>query len=55
VAVSGGLSFASVSTGFHTCGPTTNNVLYCWGYNDNGQVGDGTRLTPRVAPVRVIQ
>jgi alpha-tubulin suppressor-like RCC1 family protein len=31
--VSGGLTFASVSTGDrHTCGVTTEGQAYCWGY-----------------------
>ena len=35
-------SFISISTGFHhTCGIIDNNDLYCWGYNDNGQIGIG--------------
>jgi alpha-tubulin suppressor-like RCC1 family protein len=28
-----------------------NGIAYCWGYNNEGQVGDGTIDTPRVAPV----
>ena len=36
-------SFISISTGlFHTCGIIDNNDLYCWGYNDQGQLGIGT-------------
>lgn len=26
----------------HTCATTTDNKLFCWGYNSYGQVGDGT-------------
>jgi alpha-tubulin suppressor-like RCC1 family protein len=57
VAVVGGLSFATLSAGgthtFHSCGVTTAGVAYCWGYNDFGQVGDGTR-TVRASPVPVL-
>jgi len=48
--VAGGLSFAQVSAGTnHTCGVTTDNDAYCWGLNNDGQLGDGTterRETP---------
>ena len=56
VRVVGGLAFRLVSAGGtrnHTCGLTTANVAYCWGYNNWGQLGDGTR-TARVRPVRVL-
>jgi alpha-tubulin suppressor-like RCC1 family protein len=34
--------FAMISAGyFHSCGVTTTNVAYCWGWNDNGRLGDG--------------
>jgi alpha-tubulin suppressor-like RCC1 family protein len=51
VAVKGVLSFAQVNTGGgHTCGvTTTTNLVYCWGYNGRGQLGDGT-LTERTTP-----
>ena len=26
----------------HSCGVRNNGKLYCWGYNGNGQIGDGT-------------
>ena len=35
-------SFISISTGFHhSCGIIDNNDLYCWGQNNNGQLGIG--------------
>ena len=50
VAVRGGLSFAQLSAGNnHTCGETTNGVLYCWGANYIGQLATNNRnleLTP---------
>jgi alpha-tubulin suppressor-like RCC1 family protein len=53
VAVAGGLSFRQVSAGgFHTCGVTTTNLAYCWGYNADGQLGDST-TTRHLRPVRV--
>lgn len=49
-AVSGGLSFATISAGHaHSCGVTTGSVAYCWGSNVDGRLGDGTtdtRATP---------
>jgi alpha-tubulin suppressor-like RCC1 family protein len=46
-------SFRQVSAGAaHTCGVTTSNLAYCWGSNDEGQLGDGTR-TRRLRPVAV--
>jgi len=53
VAVVGGLSFRVVSAGHgHTCGLTTDDLAYCWGFNGYGNLGDGTRIT-RLQPVPV--
>src|SRR5687768_4472971 len=48
------LAFRQVSAGplRHTCGVTTDDRAYCWGINDNGQLGDGT-TTQRLTPVPV--
>ena len=51
--VPGTLAFTAAGAGgYHSCGIAAG-VLHCWGYNSNGQIGDGTR-TDRRAPVRVV-
>jgi len=53
ILVTGGLSFASVSAGAgYSCGVTTGNVAYCWGFNPDGRLGIGTTGN-RFAPVAV--
>jgi alpha-tubulin suppressor-like RCC1 family protein len=53
VPVVGGVIFARTSAGqAHTCGVTTTGDAYCWGFNGNGQLGDGT-TTNRLTPARV--
>ena len=43
----------SVSAGYvHSCAVTTKGKVLCWGYNANGQLGDGT-TTSRTSPVAV--
>jgi alpha-tubulin suppressor-like RCC1 family protein len=47
------LAFYQVSGGYNrTCGVTTDNRAYCWGYNTQGELGDGTTIK-RLAPVAV--
>ena len=53
VAVAGGLAFDTlVSAASHTCGLTSGGMAYCWGLNEDGQLGDATQ-TSRSAPVAV--
>lgn len=43
-AVIGGLRFQSIGTGSqHTCGATLSGTAYCWGLNDDAQLGNGGR------------
>jgi alpha-tubulin suppressor-like RCC1 family protein len=47
------LSFRQVDEGYeHTCGVTTDDRAYCWGDNEAGQLGDGTKIE-RHTPVAV--
>lgn len=53
VPVAGALTFRSLSTGgAHTCGLTTQGVVYCWGWGGSGATGTGTTANaPRPVPV----
>jgi alpha-tubulin suppressor-like RCC1 family protein len=43
VPVSGGITFIALAAGDkHTCGIGTDNHIYCWGLNVDGQLGTGT-------------
>jgi alpha-tubulin suppressor-like RCC1 family protein len=50
--VRGDVRFASLSLGGSLCGLTAQGAAYCWGLNNFGQLGDGTR-TNRVEPTPV--
>ncbi len=54
VVVSGLMGAAALAAGsFGTCARMTDGTVRCWGYNSDGQIGDGTeggtRATPTVA------
>jgi len=54
VAAPAGVRFAVVSAGAHSCGVTPTGAAYCWGYNRNGELGNGSMISSDV-PVRVVQ
>jgi alpha-tubulin suppressor-like RCC1 family protein len=53
--VRGGLRFYQVEAGlWHTCGVSyPDRKAYCWGYNEHGELGDGT-VSQRLIPVPVV-
>ena len=49
----GDLRLTMISAGdYHTCGVTTDGAVYCWGGNNEGQLGIGT-TKGKNEPVRV--
>ena len=54
VAVTGGLTFTSITAGFrHSCGVTSAGAVYCWGSNNAAQLGINS-TAQRSAPTRVV-
>ena len=52
--VNGGGAYASVAVGdYHSCGIRTDGTLWCWGSNDDGQLGLGGAVFTRSAPAQV--
>jgi alpha-tubulin suppressor-like RCC1 family protein len=52
--VAGGMRFRRISAGpLTTCAVTADSSAYCWGFNSDGQLGDGT-LTGTPVPVAVV-
>jgi alpha-tubulin suppressor-like RCC1 family protein len=51
--VRGNVKFASLSLSRSFCGLTAQGAAYCWGFNDFGQLGDGT-MTLRDTPTPVL-
>ncbi len=55
VAVAGSNSFASLAVGMtHACALGVDENVYCWGENNDGQLGDGT-VNSSTAPVLVAE
>jgi alpha-tubulin suppressor-like RCC1 family protein len=51
--ITGGSNWKQASCGFHsTAAVKTDGTLWGWGSNNDGQLGDGTRGTPRYSPVQ---
>jgi alpha-tubulin suppressor-like RCC1 family protein len=52
--IAGAVTYSSVSAGnTHTCAVVLSNAAYCWGNNDNGQLGISTATAASDIPVLV--
>jgi alpha-tubulin suppressor-like RCC1 family protein len=49
----GGMATALVAGAYHTCALRSDGTVRCWGRNDSGQLGDGSRMN-RPTPVPVV-
>ena len=48
-----GKTIKQISTGhYHTCAVASDDKMYCWGENNNGELGNGSTVDSRV-PVAV--
>ena len=58
LAAPGGASLTRVTEialgAYHTCARMTDGTAMCWGYDDDGQIGDGTAASPRLSPAPVL-
>lgn len=58
--VSGNIPFLGIAVGVgdgiarHTCGVTTDGRVFCWGYNADGQLGNGTSENIIRTPVQAL-
>ncbi len=50
-----GAAAQAAAGGLHNCVRTASSGVQCWGFNDVGQVGDGTSSTVRPTPVDVLE
>jgi alpha-tubulin suppressor-like RCC1 family protein len=50
------ITFATLSGGWRgLCGRSAqDSIAYCWGWNDRGQLGDGTITSYQALPIRVV-
>lgn len=50
-----GVTLTNITAGYyHSCGVSTNGTAYCWGYGNDGQLGNGSTAN-RSTPVEVLQ